>query len=236
MLPKVAEITVLRFLRDLLLPRPAIPAEPNLVLITRPEHDVPGEVKIIRRLFAAGLGRLHLRKPSWSSRDHTDFLDAIPDIFWPRIVFYAYPEIVLARGLGGFHLKTGESTPRNWPEQRPVSSSSHSYDELMEGPRRRQYSVLGPVFPSISKKNQVPHRTHREFEVILQRWRSEGGCPVYALGGVTPETATIAREIGFDGVAFIGCVWESENPVKTFLDLERAWLGEEPARLKKKKS
>jgi len=221
---------VLRYLRDLLLPRPADPAEPNLVLITRPEDAVPGEVRTVRRLLTAGLSRLHVRKPAWTADDHLRFLDALPDAFWPRVVFYAYPEIVLSHGLGGLHLKSGERLPRVWPEDRPVSTSAHSFEELAEGPRRRSYSVLGPVFESVSKRNHAPRRTLREFEVLLQRWRSEGGCPVYALGGVTPETAEKAREAGFDGIAFIGCVWESDDPVRTFLDLERAWLGGEARR------
>ncbi len=212
------------------MPRPADPAEPNLVLITRPEDAVPGEIRIARKLLTAGLARLHVRKPSWSAEDHLRFLDGLPDAFWPRVVFYDYPEIVLSRGLGGLHLKAGERLPHIWPEGRPVSTSAHSFDELLDGPRRRSYTVLGPVFDSVSKRNHVPRRTHREFEVILQRWRSEGGCPVYALGGVTPDTAAKAREIGFDGIASIGCVWESDDPVKTFLDLERAWLGGEARR------
>jgi len=221
---------VLRYLRDLFLPRPADPAEPNLVLITRPEDSVPGELRTVRKLLTAGLARLHVRKPAWSAEDHLRFLDGLPDAFWPRVVLYAHPEIVLSRGLGGLHLKSGERLPHIWPEGRPVSTSAHSFEELLDGARRRSYSVLGPVFESISKRNHAPRRTHREFEVILQRWRSEGGCPVFALGGVTPETAVKAREIGFDGIAFIGCVWESDDPVRTFLDLERAWLGGEARR------
>ena len=196
---------MLRYLRDLLLPRPADPAGANLVLITRPEASVPGELRTVRKLMTAGLSRLHVRKPAWSAEEHLRFLDGLPDAFWPRVVFYAHPEIVLSRGLGGLHLKAGEPLPRAWPEERPVSTSSHSFDELFDGPRRRSYSVLGPVFESVSKRNHAPRRTHREFEVILQRWRSEGGCPVYALGGITPATAVKAREAM---TAFTGSVLE----------------------------
>lgn len=217
-----------KFIRNLLA-RPAEPAEPNLVLITRPEPDIAGERRLIRRLLNAGLARFHLRKPDWSADDHQRFLDDIPEVFWPRVVLYTHAEIVLSRGLGGLHLKAGERLPRSWPEGRPVSTSCHSYEELREGPRRRAYSVLGPLFPSVSKRDHAPRRTPRELEVILQRWRSEGGCPVYALGGVTPENAARARELGFDGIAFVGSVWESEDPVRAFLDLEHAWLGQ-PAR------
>lgn len=214
------------FLRKLL-PRPADPAEANLVLITRPEPDIVGETRLIRRLLGAGLSRLHLRKPHWSADDHQRFLDAIPESHWPRIVLYTHAEIVLSRGLGGLHLKSDERLPRSWPDGRPVSTSCHSYEELRSGPRRRAYSLLGPLFPSVSKRDHNPRRTPREFEVIIQRWRAAGGCPVYALGGVTPATAAEARDLGFDGLAFVGAVWDAEDPVQAFLDIERAWLGHE---------
>lgn len=218
-----------KFLRKLL-PQPAEPAAPNLVLITRPEPDIPGERRAIKKLLHAGLARLHLRKPDWTAEEHQRFLDDMPQAYWSRIVLYTHAEIVLSRGLGGLHLKAGERLPRSWPEGHPVSTSCHSYEELHDGPRRRAYSVLGPLFSSVSKRDHGPRRTPREHEVILQRWRSEGGCPVYALGGITPENAARARELGFDGIAFVGCVWESEDPSQAFLALERAWLGQEQRR------
>ena len=218
-----------RFLQKLL-PRPAEPAEANLVLITRPDPDVLGEVRTVRKLFHAGLARLHLRKPDWSVDDHQRFLDDIPQPYWSRIVLYTHAELVLSRGLGGLHLRSNERLPRSWPESRPVSTSCHSFEELREGPRRRAYSVLGPLFSSVSKRDHAPRRTPREFEVILQRWRSGGGCPVYALGGILPENAARARDLGFDGLAFVGAVWDSENPVQEFLAIERAWLGRDPRR------
>lgn len=223
------------FLRKLL-PQPADPAEPNLVLITRPEPNILGEKRTIRRLFDAGLARLHLRKPHWSAEDHTRFLDSIPERYWPRIVLYTHAEIVLSRGLGGLHLKSDERLPRNWPEGRAVSTSCHSYDELISGPRRRAYSLLGPVYPSISKQDHNPRRTPREMEVIIQRWRSAGGCPVFALGGISPATAGKARELGFDGLAFVGAVWDAEDPVRSFLDIEHAWLGHERRRRTRSRS
>lgn len=59
---------------------------------------------------------------------------------------------------------------------------------------------------------------------------------MYALGGVTPKNAAQARELGFDGIAFIGSVWEQPNPVRSFLEIERAWSGRSPRKLKRKYS
>ena len=69
---------------------------------------------------------------------------------------------------------------------------------------------------------------------VLKRWRAEGGCPVYGLGGITPQNAAHVRALGFDGMAFIGSVWESAQPVQAFLELERAWSGKDARKLKRK--
>jgi thiamine-phosphate pyrophosphorylase len=83
--------------------------------------------------------------------------------------------------------------------------------------------LLSPLFPSVSKSGYQPQRTVLELAAIRSHWRAQGGCPVYALGGVTAQTAPQARELGFDGIAFLGEVWGAENPVKAFLEIERAW-------------
>ena len=57
---------------------------------------------------------------------------------------------------------------------------------------------------------------------------------MHALGGITPKNAAQARAMGFDGIAFIGSVWKQPDPVRAFLDLERAWYGKEARKLKRK--
>jgi hypothetical protein len=42
------------------------------------------------------------------------------------------------------------------------------------------------------------------------------------------------RALGFDGMAFIGSVWEHDKPVQAFLELERAWSGKDARKLKRK--
>ena len=85
------------------------------------------------------------------------------------------------------------------------------------------YALLSPLFPSVSKSGYQPQRTTLELAAIRSHWRAQGGCPVYALGGITAQTAPQARALGFDGVAFLGEVWGAENPVRAFLGIERAW-------------
>ena len=65
-------------------------------------------------------------------------------------------------------------------------------------------------------------------------WTYNHERPNMALGGITPKNAAKAREMGFDGIAFIGSVWKQPDPVRAFLDLERAWYGKEARKLKRK--
>jgi thiamine-phosphate pyrophosphorylase len=128
----------------------------------------------------------------------------------------------------------GDRIPPRWPKTAALSLKCHSYDEMRSTPKGCHYLFLSPIFPSVSKRDYVPQRTHREFQVIVERWRAEGGCPVYGLGGITPQNAAHVRALGFDGMAFIGSVWESAQPVQAFLELERAWSGKDARKLKRK--
>jgi thiamine monophosphate synthase len=226
---------MLKFIKGLFVSEPEIPASERLVLFT--PSRTSWSVKQANQLFDAGLARLHVQPVrDWDRSQYEKFLKKIPSVFWPRIVLEEHPDLVLSYGLGGFQLYQGDRVPARWPKTMPLSCKCHSYEEMQSAPKSCRYLFLSPLYPSISKKDYVPQRTPREFQVIVERWRAQGGCPVYALGGVTPKNAAQARELGFDGIAFIGSVWEQPNPVRSFLEIEHAWTGRSPRKLKRKYS
>ena len=54
--------------------------------------------------------------------------------------------------------------------------------------------------------------------------RSARPCPVIALGGIDPEHLPKAVELGFDGVAVLGAIWDrGEDPVDAYKRLLKAW-------------
>ena len=181
-----------KFIKGLFVNEPEAPAPENLVLFT--PNDGSWDPKMVRRLFDAGLGRLHVQvRKDWERRHYEQFLRTIPEAFWPRIVLGEEPELVEAHRLGGFQMHPGERVPRRWPKHAAVSVKCHDYDELRSTDKACGYVFLTPIFESVSKKDHRPRRTLREYEVILQRWKSEGGAPVHALGGITPKNAAKAR-------------------------------------------
>ncbi len=224
---------MLKFIKGLFKAEPEAPAPDHLVLFT-PTRSA-WDAKTVTKLFDAGLGRLHVQSVrEWKTPQYEAFLKQIPPAFWPRIVLDEQPDLVLSHQLGGFQMLPGDRIPPRWPKTAALSMKCHSYDEMRSTPKGCRYIFLSPVFPSVSKRDYVPQRTQREFQVIVERWRAEGGCPVYGLGGITPQNTGRVRELGFDGMAFIGSVWEKDNPVHAFLELERAWSGKDARKLKRK--
>lgn len=224
---------MLKYLKSLFVAAPESPAPANLILFT--PNDGSWDPKMVRRLFDAGLSRLHVQvRKDWSRPQYEQFLAAIPQPFWSRIVLGEEPELVESHALGGFQMHPGERIPRRWPKTAAVSVKCHDYDELRNTDKQCSYVFLTPVFESVSKRDHRPQRTLREYEVIVQRWKAEGGAPIHALGGITPKNAARARELGFDGIAFIGSVWKQPDPVRAFLELERAWSGKDARKLKRK--
>lgn len=198
--------------------------EPLIIVIT-PEDEVRDEMRLVKKLFAAGLPRLHLRRHEWTVNELRDWLCEVPKKYRERIVVHGHPELVAEFGLAGVHVQAGKGRPARLPEGVALSRSCHDYGELCHGPKDCVYATLGPVFPSVSKRGYAPRRTPEEYAAIVSYWKTENkGHPVVALGGITPENAGEARKLGFDGIAVVGTVWESPNPVEAFKALRDAWL------------
>ncbi len=224
---------MLKFIQGLFKGDPEHPAPEQIVLFT--PNDGSWDVKTVRRLLDAGLNRLHVQyRRDWREADYIKFLEALPPEFWPRIVLEEHPDLVVERKLGGLQIRPTDRAPRHWPKAAKLSAKCHSYDELCRADKKCEYVFLTPMFESISKKDHRPRRTSLEHQVIVERWKADGGCPVFALGGVTAKHVDQVRAMGFDGLAFIGAVWKHENPVRAFLEIERAWSGKTMRPLKRK--
>jgi thiamine-phosphate pyrophosphorylase len=219
--------------------RPSAKAEvdPNgpLIIVITPEEEAPNEIRTVKKLFEAGLPRLHLRRHDWGESDLRDWIEEIPKKYRTRIVLHGHPELVAELGLAGVHLQSvnGARAPRgrggkprgpHLPEGVAITRSCHDYEELLAGPKDCAYSTLGPIFPSISKRGYAPRRTPEEFAAIVEYWNRENkGHPVVALGGITPENIGELRRMGFAGAAVVGAIWESAAPVEAFKALRDGW-------------
>jgi thiamine-phosphate pyrophosphorylase len=190
----------------------------RLLVITAPTA-LPDEPRLLTELLAAGLERLHLRKPSWSAAQVEALIQALPEPFWARLVLHGHPTLVRRYGLGGLHLTASQRAaaqrrPRLLPGQ-TLSTSFHSLAEIGQHRRRYDYVFLSPIFDSISKESYASSFELAAVQAYLQKLarRPDYQPQVLALGGIDFKTVGLVRQAGFAGAAVLGSVWGSADPV-----------------------
>jgi thiamine-phosphate pyrophosphorylase len=189
----------------------------HLIVITAPTA-LPDEPRLLTELLAAGLERLHLRKPGWSARQVEKLIQALPPPFWARLVLHGHPGLVRRYELGGLHLTASQrAAARRRPHLQPgqtLSTSFHSLAEISQHRRRYDYVFLSPMFDSLSKAGYASKFDLPTVQAFLQKLASRPGYrpAVLALGGLDYQTIPLARQVGFEGVAVLGTIWQSASP------------------------
>jgi len=199
----------------------------KLVVLSPPDHP-PQELAVLELLLAEGLERYHVRKPGWSCDQLDSWLAALPSAWRPRIVLHRRNDLVQRHGLGGGHWPDEAATPLQPPVSLPwASRSCHDLAGLEQALGRWNAVLLSPIFPSISKPGWGPH-SEEDVESLGERLRrrtpEERATEVLALGGISAERIDRVRELGFDGVAVLGAVWQAPDPVAAYRELQSSLL------------
>lgn len=192
-------------------------------IITSPEriHD---EEKIIAALLGAGVARILLRKPNWSTEQYAALLDQLPPEYYNRLLIRDHPALAAAYGLAGVHWSgegrlsqakqlTHYASPENFKEN---STGIHTAEEIMSTDTRIQTLLLSPVFNSISKPGyegqfgtQLGNKNNRQ---------------ILALGGVNHTNITWLKQWHFDGAALLGAIWETPAyAVENYYRIQELW-------------
>ena len=81
--------------------------------------------------------------------------------------------------------------------------------------------LVSPIFSSFSKPGYAPDArlAPAELKSVLALPR---GAEVIALGGIDASRIPACRDLGFDGVAVLGAIWQSPDPVCAFHALQDA--------------
>ena len=194
----------------------------KLFVIT-PEALDPREPAVLAALFAAGLERAHLRKPTASRADLAGYLRALPAEFLARIVLHQHHDLVAEFPLGGRHWRDDSHAPLVPPSGCGLTSRScHDLATLRAALGRYDSVFLGPVFSSISKPGHAPRAAlsaEKIASLLATRSATETHTTVIALGGVAAENLPRCRDLGFDGVAVLGAIWQNSDPVRAFAQL-----------------
>ncbi|MNL11212.1 thiamine-phosphate pyrophosphorylase [compost metagenome] len=187
-----------------------------MIVITNPSA-ISGEISIIDSLFEEGLSLLHIRKPDFSEVEMCHFINQIKVEFRSNLVLHSHHQLAKDFGINRIHFSEKErkyspNFPARFSKPCRYSTSTHSIEDFNSLEKDFDYAFLSPVFKSISKENYQPEKDL--FEALKSRTNFK--TKVIALGGIDRENIKKTLEKGFDDVALLGSIWNSENPVKQF--------------------
>lgn len=141
-----------------------------------------------------------------------------------QVIVNNRPDIALAAGAAGVHLKSGSlaagDVRRIAPRPFVVGRSVHSEDEAAaaEAAGGCDYLVFGTIYPSSSKPDDHPVAGTDG----LRRVCARVSLPVVAIGGITVARAGAVREAGAAGVAAISLFSESVEIQQAVTSLRNA--------------
>lgn len=174
------------------------------------------ESNIINALFDEGLQRFHLRKPQAAVSEVQSLLEAINPIHCSKIALHQHHSLAARFGCKTFHFPEAMRKQTNEEKYRQLrkegytlSTSIHTLEE--NDLNIFDYAFYGPVFNSISKKGYTGI-THSTFSVHNSK--------LIAIGGIDEHNCVKAFDMGFTGVAVLGAIWQSTEPVKQFKKLQ----------------
>lgn len=178
-------------------------------MVITAEESVQDEITTCNALFEAGLSKLHVRKPGFSAEGVKMLIQEINDNFLNRLIIHEHHELVQEMQLGGYHIKSNGQEPGN-RDGVHVSKSFHTMEEIRSCALPLNYGFLSPVFDSLSK---VGYASKFSPDMLKSFLNSPLPFPVYALGGISQSTVSSAKQMGFDGAAVLGSIWQ-ENKVE----------------------
>lgn len=177
----------------------------KLAIITQPDF-VNDEAIIINSLLALECDYVHIRKPHADKSEVAQLLGQIDERFHRQLKLHYHKDLLKEFPFLGFH-HSGDSTYDEdiWFRQ---SKSFHSLEELQKSCASYEYGFVSPIYPSISKQGHLPKYALNEIKGFLE-CQEDFKC--YALGGVTEKNVNEVENLGFDGAAFLGEIWNQKN-------------------------
>lgn len=180
------------------------------------------EPDLLNELFDEGLEVFHLRKPSAAASALQNLIEMVKPEHVPKIALHSHHQLANVLWMNRLHyteVKRKESNPMEWQALKEsgyhMSTSVHQIQEAEKLSDCFDYAFFGPVFDSISKQGYT--------SVIAKESKTpKTKTKLIAIGGINENNLKFAFEMGFDGIAILGAVWQSTNPVKSFQQIKKA--------------
>lgn len=199
-----------------------------MVIVISNPTAIAGEQAIIEQLFDEGLEIFHVRKKNFSENELRIFIEQIPEKYFSKIVLHSHFHLSEEYNLKGIHVPVDFTSGAS---SGTLSVSFHSQNEVEKFKNKFDYGFLSPVFDSISKEGYKSKFNFKEINDFLQTYKSLSplgrageGLLLIALGGIDEDKIGKVKELGFSGIALLGAIWQSENPVAKFRRIKEQWL------------
>lgn len=190
-----------------------------MIVIISPEASVANEIVLITSFFENGLDLFHVRKYDFSDDEMQNYLNATDQKFRNQIVLHSHFHLAKELGIHRLHFREEEREKKSYLSFTgyKLSTSVHSIDDFNALDNIWQYAFLSPVFPSISKADYgKDHSVLDDFQ-----YRKNLNTQLVALGGIDDNNYKQVFERGADGIALLGSIWQSNDPLNTFLSCKK---------------
>jgi thiamine-phosphate pyrophosphorylase len=195
-----------------------------MIIVFSPEQEAEQEAYWINELLANGLDYFH-RKYWLSDVAMRDYISQVDEDYRHQLVLHSHYNLAEKFGIVRLHFREESRLNNehvNFQGKYILSTSTHSIEEFNELGTEWTYAFLSPVFPSISKQgygaehnilNDLKRRTNKNVQLI-------------GLGGIDENNIDIVLKSGADGVAMLGNIWQSPNPLQVFLNCKNKFLNQ----------
>lgn len=185
-----------------------------MIIVITPEEIIKNETELINELFQEGLDLLHIRKFFINSEVMADFIQKIDLKFHHQLVLHSHYDLAKDFTISKFHFREIDRQNNLYESftDKMISTSVHDIQTFNELNEDWEYSFISPVFPSISKNG------YGENSTILNdiRKRDNPNVKLIALGGINEKNISETFRNEVDGVALLGVIWESDEPLNVF--------------------
>ena len=194
------------------------------LIVVSSAYDLENEIGLIELMFRKGMNKFHLRKPNYTTKDYETFLDRLHPKFRKHIIIHSRHNMSFRYKLKGINLGRNHKRTKLktfWKvfkmklinKKLVVTSEFDSLTQFNVSRYPYDYVMLSPVYDSISKKGKRSKFNHSR---LKKAFKTKKNYEVYAGGGITADRIAHCQELGFDGVAVMGSIWESEDPIASF--------------------
>ena len=194
---------------------------PPLYLITD-RHQVPAGrelLAVIEELLQAGVRMLQLREKDLLAAELYPLAKELRTLtreYDCLLLINDRVDLALATGADGVHLG-GHSLPLSTVRKllgpdKLIGVSTHKFQEIPPAAEQgADFVTFGPVFFTASKAAYgAPAGLAK-----LQQSCAESPIPVYGLGGINQENASVVKQAGAHGIALISALLTADNPTTT---------------------